>query len=351
MLPYWLLYGYFAVASMFGSAKTAEGRTQGRPFLVLGAIIIIFMVGLRFRVGADWNSYQYIFDAARYASFERLLSSGDPGYQVLNWFTWTAGMQVWGVNLVAALVFTWGLVRLATAQPYPWLGMLVAIPYLVIVVAMGYTRQAMALGFIMAGLANFSRGGSIARFIFYVALAGLFHRTAILVVPFAAFVARGSKWVNVALIAIAAPLLYYSLLSNHVDDLINAYVKAGYYSSSGAAIRMALCVVPALSYFFFRSRMKFTKLEMALWRNFALATLVALVFLLTTTSATAVDRFSLYLLPLQIAVYSRLPFLLKNEFLPRLILAAFGAFILFVWLNYASNSDSWLPYRYFSPFG
>ena len=45
----------------------------------------------------------------------------------------------------------WFFVR---RQPMPWLGLLVAIPYLVIVVGMGYSRQAIALGLFYWHLLN-----------------------------------------------------------------------------------------------------------------------------------------------------------------------------------------------------
>lgn len=350
MLIYWLLYAFFAVAATVGSAKRSpEDHTPGRPFLVLGAIFVVLVIGLRYKVGADWYAYQRMYDMARDASFDWLLNRGDPGYQFLNWALGQTGFQIWTVNLLAALVFAWGLVRLVTAQPYPWLGMLMAIPYMVVVVAMGYSRQSIALGFIMAALADISRGGTIFRFVFYIALAALFHRTAVVVLPLAAFVTRQNRWVNVSLIATALPLLFYAFLSRDFDDLIENYVGTK-YASSGAAIRVALCLIPATLYFLFRKRLGLNGPEIPLWRNFSIASFVALVLLLTTPSSTAVDRLAVYLLPLQIAIYSRLPLVVRDEALVKFVLVVLGGAILFVWLNYADNAESWQNYRYFSPF-
>jgi len=61
-----------------------------------------------------------------------------------------------------------------------------------------------------------------------------------------------------------------------------------------------------------------------------------------------VDRLALYLTPLQVVVFSRLPFLARKELHPDvmvvLILFGYGA-VLFVWLNFASHAQYWLPYR------
>ena len=94
----------------------------------------------------------------------------------------------------------------------------------------------------------------------------------------------------------------------------------------------------------------FNEEEAVLWRNFSIAAVLALVLLVTTPSSTAIDRLAIYLLPLQVAVYSRLPILLQSEVASKFILVVFGAATMFVWLNYAGNSQSWRNYRYFVPF-
>ena len=76
--------------------------------------------------------------------------------------------------------------RFAEAQQRPWLAMVVAIPYLVIVVAIGYTRQGVGDRLIMAGLASYTRKGSVLRFAAYVAIAATFHKTAVVALPLVA---------------------------------------------------------------------------------------------------------------------------------------------------------------------
>ena len=38
------------------------------------------MIGFRYEVGADWQTYQFIFAYAGRGSLERVLTIGDPGY-------------------------------------------------------------------------------------------------------------------------------------------------------------------------------------------------------------------------------------------------------------------------------
>jgi hypothetical protein len=130
----------FAAAAMQYRRRGLVG-SHYVPFLTAAALPIALMIGLRFQVGADWFSYEGIYDYFRYADLNETLSIGDPGYSLLNWIGQRFGVGVWFVNLACGTIFTWGLFRFARQQPNPWLAIVVAIPYLVIVVAMGYTRQ------------------------------------------------------------------------------------------------------------------------------------------------------------------------------------------------------------------
>ena len=77
---------------------------------------------------------------------------------------------------------------------------------------MDYTRQAAALGFLMLGLASLLRTESLSRFLFWVALAALFHKSAVVCLPMVAFLGDRRKIVDLALLATAG-LGIYTLLS------------------------------------------------------------------------------------------------------------------------------------------
>jgi hypothetical protein len=62
-------------------------------------------------------------------------------------------------------------------------------------------------------------------------------------------------------------------------------------------------------------------------------------------SSTAVDRMSLYIMPLQIAVLSRIPLALNSSFGGRAVVLAYVALVEFVWLNFAQHARYWVPYQ------
>ena len=347
MIPYWLLFSYFAVGALLEPRQQHPQLARHIPIaLIVGGLLIAFLIGFRYQVGADWEQYEFMFAYANYADLGRVVELGDPAYQLLNWTVQQLGGEIWLVNLVCGLILTWGLLRFISEQPAPWLAMTVAMPYLVVVVAMGYSRQAVAIGILLAGLASVQRSHSVARFAAYVAIASLFHRTAIVAFPLVALTASRSRLMNLVL-AIAGGLVFYEFfLIDTIDKYIRNYVEAG-YSAQGAVIRVAMSMLPATLFFLAGRSLEFTREQHLVWRNFSLAavTLLALLFLLP--SSAAVDRLALYTIPLQIAVLSRVRSVrvLRNTGAFLVVLYSFA--VMFVWLNFANHAEYWVPYRFF----
>ena len=346
MFPYWILVAYFAGGALLSDDARRSGPRVSTG-LYIGAIIIALMVGLRYEVGADWPTYKILFSYAAYADLGRMLTIGDPGYQLLSWVVRRAGVEIWLVNLVCGTIFAWGLLRFAQVQPNPWLAMLVAVPYLVTVVAMGYTRQATAIGILMAGLAAVQQGATTFRFAFYVLAAALFHKTAIVILPLVVFSSERNRFVNMLAGVLVIYMFYASFLADSVDQFVDSYIKAK-YSSQGAAIRVVMNLVPAAAFFIYQRRLGFGTIERRIWFFHSLAAFVLLVLLLVLPSSTAVDRLALYIMPLQIAVLSRFPLIWKR--MGTFIVLLYSLAIEFVWLNFATHARYWIPYQVYPLF-
>jgi hypothetical protein len=343
---YWLLFGYFALGSLLQGNRAGLRETPLSIMYGFGAVMIALAIGLRYEVGGDWIAYERFLSLARYMDLGEVLSQADPGYQFLNWLAVGLGGDIWLVNLICGSIFAWGLARFARTMPEPWLAVTIAIPYLVIVVAMGYSRQGVAIGVLMAGLAALNRGASIPRFVAFVVAAALFHKTAVVVLLLVLLRGRRNLLLNALLVAAMGFLFYDLLLEDSVGQLVENYLRVE-YSSQGAAIRVAMCIVPAVLFFAYRNRLDWPENEDHLWRNFSFAAFALLVLLLATPSSTAVDRIALYILPLQLAVLARLPGIVFSERQSRLLIVLYSASILFVWLNYAVHASAWVPYRFY----
>jgi hypothetical protein len=345
VLAYWLLFGFCAIGAIV--ARQREDVHRRHPMLWVAGTAITLMVGFRFDVGADWENYLGIFKRTGYASLETALSSGDPSYQLINWLVADNGGQIWVVNLVCAALFTGGLIRFCLSQPFPWIAITVAVPYIVIVVAMGYTRQGAALGIIMAGLADYLRRGSIMRLAGYVAFAATFHATAVLAFILVAMTVRRNRVVTLIGVIAVSILFYNMFLAASIERFVGIYLRTG-YSSQGALIRVLLSASAGALFFGIGRKLKFDEVEYSVWRNFALASFGALIALAISPSSTAVDRVAIYLLPIQVAVFSRLPMLARRNEVSRILPVALFAGVQYVWLTYANHARLWLPYQFFT---
>jgi hypothetical protein len=313
---------------------------------LLGALGVTILIGLRYKVGGDWNTYILMLRGMKGMSLSSAMKVIDPGYAAVNWAALQMHTGIWFVNLICGGIFAWGLFRFCSVQPSPWLAVAIAIPYMVIVVAMGYTRQAVALGFLMAGLSRQIRGAHIINFGFYVFAACLFHKTAVIAFPLVAISAKGNRFINFLIMICASLSLYQFFLVDSMDQLVRSYIDTE-YSSQGAFIRVAMSAIAAVLFWFFRRRLGFTPTEFRIWRNMSVAALVSLAVLPFSPSSTAVDRVSLYLLPLQIAVLTRVAMIGESRLAGTSIVLAYAFIIEFVWLNYAQFARLWVPYQFF----
>ena len=239
-----------------------------------------------------------------------------------------------------------GVVAFCRQQPRPWLALAVAVPYMIIVVGMGYSRQAVALGLAMLGLVGLARKNNL-QFVLCVALAATFHKSAVLLVPLAVLATpRGRLWTGLW-VGISAAVLYYLLLADSVDNLVTNYLDAE-YQSEGAAVRIAMNTLPAVILLLFRKQFVWQPAERNLWLSMAVLALVSVAWLLVSSSSTAVDRVALYLIPLQLFVFARLPDMVgRGRGIRTWVIAvvAYYAAVLFVWLNFATHSFAWVPYH------
>ena len=149
-------------------------------FYYFYSIFLIIFIGLRYRVGGDWVPYEYQNFLIGNKSLEEALSLFDWDlylYVILDWTGAKFSLDVFFVNTLAAIIFVWGLFSFCSKQTNPYIGYIVASPYLVSVVATGYTRQAAALGFILLII---SKKNIFIKNLFFLILASACHPTAMI---------------------------------------------------------------------------------------------------------------------------------------------------------------------------
>lgn len=347
----WLYFFLLAIPAWGVLSPARLPPRQANVVWVLVGAILALAMGFRHEVGGDWFTYQEHFAWIENQSFaDALTARGDPGYYGLSWLLSRVGLDVHALNFVCATILACGTMMFASRQPRPWLALFAATPYLLIVVGMGYTRQSAAIGCVMIGLVALGEERR-RKFVVWVLLGALFHKTAVVLLPVAALSAARNRLWNSIWVGAIAVIGGWLFLYDTSDTLWTNYVVSDYrYASQGAGIRVAMDVVPALIFLTFRHRLSREGEERKLWTWLAIITILCVPLLYY--SPTAVDRMALYLIPLQLLVFGRLTLLAHHSKARTfLVLAAlvYYAAVQIVWLNFADNSQYWLPYQ-FIPF-
>jgi len=356
MITYWILF--FAISGLALIANNRNFATSDSlvlyklNYLWLFIIFILsIFIGFRYQVGGDWIQYVEIYDAIGSAEFDGQISvMMDPGYLYLNLLMSKLNTGIYGVNLVTGIIFSTGLAIFCRQFPRPLLALAVAIPYLTIVVAMGYSRQSAALGFAMIAFAAL-RNDNTVRFIIFIIIAATFHKTAIVLIPLV-LASQSTNRLAVIIWGFATvPILYFLFLSDSIAFLLEHYVMNidERFQSQGALIRVGMNVVSAIIFLMFASRFSVSQSDRNWLKLFSWITLICLFGLLVSDSSAAIDRLALYLLPLQLVVFSYLPDAFTNDKeLKKLIIlfiVSYYGLVLFVWLNFGVHSQEWLPYK------
>jgi hypothetical protein len=346
MIPYWLLL----LIPVWRVCVAPKQRWSSLVCVTIWLVLTV-MIGLRYEVGGDWEIYLQNMDLVRDVSFSDLNLTRDPAYELLNWTSLKLGLDIYGVNLACAGIFSFGLVLFCSAQPRPWLALCLAIPYLVIVVAMGYTRQAVSIGLLMPGFLSLGQG-KLRQFVGWVFAAAAFQQTSLITLAFMLPAMPGRslqvRLLRLVIMAFVAAGLVQMFLIARIDTFIQGYIVSQQMQSEGAGIRVAMNALPGLVFLIWGKRLRLPYQEHRLWLGITWLTIACVVGLKVIPSTTVVDRIALYAIPVQMFVGSRAPDLGLLRMGSRdfaMLVAGLAVMVQFVWLFFAKTAFAWLPYQ------
>ncbi len=341
MWVYWFMFLTPALTSISPYRVDRVSR-----FIILGltALVLIMLIGLRDHVGHDWSNYLKMFYRDEARDFVGAATSVEPAYALLNWLSSRLGWEVYGTNFVCAVILVGGLFAFCRQQPNFWRTLAMSVPVMIIGIGMGATRQATAIGLLMFAFNAFA-DRKLIRYLIFVTLAVLFHRTAAVFFLPAWFIHNRFSILPLVIGGLTFFVVSNFFLKDAMSYYSDSYVGADIVAS-GALPRIAMNVAAAGAFFYFRRRWN------ELYDDGHLYTLMSGVTILMSLAVfqapAATDRMSMYLLPVQVAIFSRLPELFDRSRRTPITLAVFGLYtgVLFVWLNFSYFAKtSWLPYH------
>jgi hypothetical protein len=200
----------------------------------------------------------------------------------------------------------------------------------------------------MIGMTNIVDRKRASQFIAWILLGACFHRTVLVFLPVMFIAGARNKFISYLFGFATVVVAYYTVLPSAVDQYGGGYLREE-YTAAGAGVRVMMDVVPALIVLLAGGRFYWSPEEKAVWRTYAILSLLAGAALPFIRSSVIVDRLAIYLIPMQIFTYSRIGYcfgLVRRGWLMWTVaVILYSAAVLFVWLNYAVNAYAWIPYK------
>jgi len=349
MWPYWVLFLFLALMAVQRRPRAnALWHPAWSAELWFFWFFLVLLIGMRYEIGMDWAPYmRYLNDAAD-LNFWQIFVLDDPGYIAINWLSAQLGLGIIGVNLISGAIFASGLVSFSRTLSRPWLALTIAVPFMVIVVAMSLVRQGVALGLVMTGLIWLQRGNYF-RYLAWVVFAAAFHKSAIIMTPFALLITERKRFLQILMVVLIGFIAFISFLQDRIGYYIETYLEAS-YDSGGAFIRLLMTLVPALILLIFFKSFDFNSFQKKIWVWVSILAVLLFAVLFISPSSAAVDRLAIYFLPLQLVVFASLPDVFSYRFRTRkfgwtIAIILYYASVQFVWLTFATHASAWIPYR------
>ena len=299
---------YFALLTVPAVLALSPRPVNNRLLLLVVFLVFVFFSGFRYRVGMDWNNYDYIHLMVGNLTFSEAITQSEPLSRALFWLSAQLDSHMLVTNIVAAALLALGIFTLAQRAANPWLAVVAATPYLFIAFGMPAVRQAMAIGVVFFALSRWHKDGLVVRTALLL-IAALFHTSAVLAfVLIFAELRTGRRLQGALAILLSAAIGYLVFFSDFFAERLefyeSTYLGEESIMSPGALMHMALVWLPAAVYLVFRRSLSRYIIDdsLALHGSVAAIALVPVYFV----SSTGGSRAILYLFFIPMLVYPAL---------------------------------------------
>lgn len=337
---------YLTLIAIPSAIAWISPRRTNLLLLWLVMLYYVIFIGCRYMVGPDWDGYENLVEVISWKTTDEILRQAEPGFGLLAWASVKSGFEVYGINVISAIVFCLGMFMLSHATGRPWLGIVSGTSYLVPALAMSGIRQAMAVGIVFFAISRWIRS-SIAKRTSLLLFSSLFHFSSIYLMAFVIFGSKLSRFVKMLILLGIAYVTYYIVSdAGQTDVYISRYVGEGKREALGAIFTVLICVGPSIVYILLRKRWQRVYGPDQLLTGMAIASMALVPFI--WISSVGASRLALYFFAVPILVWSRLPDLFQGTTATNLLRGAIilgNLAVMVVWLTFANVGFTYFPYR------
>ena len=328
-------------------------KTTSNNFIFFYVLLLIVFIGLRNEVGGDWIQYFHNYNNPPPFSFLNFSMRNDYLYNYLLFLFYNFGMSYNIFNFLLAIFFVLSLCHFCKIFPSFSLALVFSFPIVVMMMGLGFTRQGIAFAFVLIAITSFLKKNKIT-FVIWALTAILFHKSSIIILFFYPLIDNKINFFEYFIITFLLIVMFVLLRTDFINlynnyigsNLYNNAESGAYLSSKGAIFRVGLNCIAATIFLLLINDITENINEKKLFFTISILCFISLIFVFKYS--VFIDRLNYYFTPLQIFVYSRLPFFFNNyntqEFF-KITLSIFHVIVLFIWINYSDYSHAWLPYQ------
>jgi hypothetical protein len=299
------MLAYYTMFASLLCVRVIRTKSMFIYYVFLAALTLF--VGLRYRVGCDWGGYLLNF-MNFHGGIDDAIRKTEPAHWAVISILHSYHLSYTYLGLVTSIIFFGGLSAIAVRQPNPIAVLTLAFPVLIVNMPMSAVRQSEAIGFICLAFNAFVDKRLI-RYIGWVFCACCFHSSAIVFMVLAPLVkSEFSRRTLMISALLAGPGIYMIYRSSVGAEAVARYVGT-HLDAAGAIFRAGLLLAAGLFYLTMASK----PWRLAFPNDYKLmmigAWMMLVPFGLVGISTVIADRFGYYLMPLQIVMFARIPYL------------------------------------------
>lgn len=340
-MTYYLTYLGLLIAALLG-----EGDRQARVILYWIALFGLFVFsGFRYQVGCDWSGYLIHF-SFRLDSYAEVISLREPGHWSLIRLLHQFDLPYQYLNVATSAMFFVGLHALARRQPNSLAFLVLAFPILIVNMPMSAIRQGAAIGFACLAFVAFIDRRIVA-YVCWLLVGSLFHSSALAFIVFAPFIWGQFTKKNLLIASVLAlPGLFVLMQTEAAEIAASRYIERD-IDAAGSGFRLGILSLSGLFFLLMLApswRRQFPE-------DYRLVTIGSYLmvgfFSLFFVSTVIGDRFGYYLIPIQLMIFARIPFLkgLSSRQLWSLAPYAGLTIVFVVWTQLSWHFDTcFIPY-------
>lgn len=344
MLTYYVVFFGTMLTRLFSTSRKTRDRTL---YWLIFALFFLF-AAFRYQVGCDWSGYYRDWLQFSGSTFYDAVTHVEPAHWTIVYLLQTLAIPYPYLNVVAGVIFFLGLNSLARRQPDPLAFLVLSFPILIINMAMSAVRQEEAIGLICVAYGAFIDRRPI-KFLGFVFLAYLFHQSALVFLFLLPFIGGSFRRINiVSATFLSLPGLYLLAGSGAAELAVSRYVDTG-IEAAGAPFRLAILALSGIGYMIYLSK-RWSRDYRA---DYKLVTIGAWLMIGTIgillISSTIADRFGYYLVPIQLMMFARIPYLRIGRYRQALTVAPYLMLttVFLVWTQLSWQfQQCYIPYRF-----